>query len=62
MTASKNLKTPTMFIPLAPGTPMSVAKEAARTLTRLPLVSLLKHTGKGQSDGDWCGVECSMIQ
>lgn len=46
MTASKNLKTPTMFIPLAPGTPMSVAKEAARTLTRLPLVSLLKHTGE----------------
>jgi RNA polymerase Rpb1, domain 5 len=47
MTASKNLKTPTMLVPLAPGQTMAGAKELARGLSRLPLVSLLKHTGEG---------------
>jgi RNA polymerase Rpb1, domain 5 len=46
MTASKNLKTPTMLVPLAPGQTMAGAKELARGLSRLPLVSLLKHTGE----------------
>ena len=52
MTASKNLKTPTMLIPLAPGQTMAGAKELARGLSRLPLVSLLKHTGEDRERGD----------
>jgi DNA-directed RNA polymerase I subunit RPA1 len=45
MTASKNLKTPTMTVPLAKGGTELEAKNLARKLSRLPLSSLLHHEG-----------------
>jgi DNA-directed RNA polymerase I subunit RPA1 len=61
MTASKALKTPTMLVPLCTGGTVSKAKALARSLSRLPLNSLLNHLGGvevGESithamDGQW---------
>jgi DNA-directed RNA polymerase I subunit RPA1 len=44
MTASKNLKTPTMMIPLAKGQTNETAKLLALRFTRVPLSKLLHHT------------------
>ena len=45
MTASKNLKTPTMLVPLTIGQTLHSSKELARSLSRLPLAHLLNHKG-----------------
>lgn len=45
MTASKDLKTPTMTIPLVKGRTLDAAKSLARKLSCLPLATLLSHQG-----------------
>ena len=45
MTASKALKTPTMFAPMVNTKDMATAKSTARKLSRLPLSQLLSHQG-----------------
>jgi len=45
MTASKNLKTPTMMLPMLPGSTLPQAKLLARKVDRLSLHILLDHEG-----------------
>ena len=46
MTASKSLKTPTMLVPLVKGQTLQTSKDLARSMSRLPLASLLNHMGE----------------